>query len=187
MLARQHQVVAALSVQRHLLAGQRAGQPRRMRATTDQHLAGIERALVAGQADPAAVQPPAIDLRLYKAHATGLGRFEQFAHHPVGVDEVPGTWEEQPTLQRRAQLRRRLAHGVGRPEVHRHRLLLHACAQGFQGLARLRPLEHQQRAIFLEQLAAPDRTQQPLPGTQAAFVQRADAGHAALKRARAQV
>ncbi|MNN68765.1 hypothetical protein D3C81_1844990 [compost metagenome] len=99
MLTRQHQVVAALSVQRHPLARQCGGQFRRMGTTADQHLAGIERALVAGQAHARTVQLPAIDLRLNKAHAAGLGRFEQFAHNPVRVDEVPGARKEQPAQQ----------------------------------------------------------------------------------------
>ncbi|MNP36221.1 hypothetical protein D3C76_1295920 [compost metagenome] len=106
-----------------------------MGTTADQHLAGIERALVAGQANAGTVQLPAIDLRLNKAHAAGLGRFEQFAHYPVRVDEVPGARKEQPAQQCRAQLRRCLAHSFGRPDVHRHRLLLHAGAQRLQCLA----------------------------------------------------
>ncbi|MNC66288.1 hypothetical protein D3C75_1166740 [compost metagenome] len=70
-----------------------------MGATADKHLAGIERALVAGKAHAGTVQMPAIDLRLDKAHPAGLGRLEQFAHHPIRVDEVPRAREKQPAQQ----------------------------------------------------------------------------------------
>ena len=99
VLTWQHQMVAALCIQRHPRACQRGGQFRRMGATADKHLAGFERAPVAGKAHAGTVQLPAIDLRLDKAHPTGLGRFEQFAHHPIRVDEVPGARKEQSAQQ----------------------------------------------------------------------------------------
>ena len=39
----------------------------------------------------------------------------------------------------------------------------------------------------MQQVSAPDRAQQTLPGAQAGLVERAQAGHAALERGRAQV
>ena len=100
---------------------------------------------------------------------------------------MPGARVEQSALNLFAELRRAFSHGAGRPEIHRHLLLTHARLQGVDRLPRLGALEHQQRAVLLEQVGAGDAVQQALPGIEAAFVERAQTGHGALKRRRAQV
>ncbi|PAV73296.1 hypothetical protein WR25_20039 [Diploscapter pachys] len=74
------------------------------------------------------MHPTATDLGAKKAYAAGLCGAEHFADHMIGVEEVTGTREEQATQDRRAQLRRRFAHCLCRPQVHGYALCLHAGA-----------------------------------------------------------
>ena len=183
----QHQVVAALGVQGDPDTCQVFNQICRMRTAGDQHLFGIHFALAAFQRHAAFVQSAVLDVPIGELHPRRLGRFEQRIDDPVRIEEMSGSGEEQPSLDLHAQLRRRMPHCTGRPEVDRHRLLLQASLQGLQCRARRRTFEYQQRAILAEQVAAPEAAEQALPGAEAGFVQGADAGHAALEWRRAQV
>ncbi|MNF85946.1 hypothetical protein D3C84_683650 [compost metagenome] len=111
----------------------------------------MQAAFCSGQGDTTREQAPAEHLLPDEANSGGLGGLHQFADHPVGVDEMPGARKEQPALDPLAQLRRGFAHGLRRPEVDGHLLLAHACPQRLERFTGFGALEHQQRAVFLQQ------------------------------------
>ncbi|MCY1368137.1 hypothetical protein D9M69_551030 [compost metagenome] len=126
MLVGQHQVIAALGVQRHLLAGQCSGELGGMGATGHQHVSTADASLIGDQRHAAFIQLPTLDPLLEELHAAAFGRVHQFADHLEGIEKMPGAREEQSAPELLAELRRRIAYRLGPPEIHRHLLLAHA-------------------------------------------------------------